>query len=111
VGVLTIMTTALKERTEEIGLLRAVGCTRQQILWMFLGEAVLLAGMGGLLGLSIVAVLVVTLNTFVPGLPIALQPGYMLASLALSCGVGLAAGISPAMHAAGLDPIEALRSE
>jgi putative ABC transport system permease protein len=111
VGVLTIMTTALKERTEEIGLLRAVGCTRQQILWMFLGEAVLLSGMGGLLGLSIVALLVLTLNTFVPGLPIALQPGYMLASLALSCGVGLAAGISPAMHAAGLDPIEALRSE
>ena len=111
VGVLTIMTTALKERTQEIGLLRAVGCTRKQILWMFLGEAVLLSGMGGLLGLSIVAVLVITLNTFAPGLPISLQPGYMLASLALSCGVGLAAGISPAMNAAALDPIEALRAE
>ncbi len=111
VGVLTIMTTALKERTQEIGLLRAVGCTRRQILWMFLGEAVLLSGMGGLLGLAIVAVLVITLNTFAPGLPVALQPGYMLASLALSCGVGLAAGISPAMNAAALDPIEALRSE
>lgn len=111
VGVLTIMTTALKERTQEIGLLRAVGCTRQQIMWMFLGEAVLLSGMGGLLGVSIVAVLVISLNTFAPGLPITLQPLYMLASLALSCGVGLAAGITPAMNAAGLDPIEALRSE
>ncbi len=111
VGVLTIMTTALQERTQEIGLLRAVGCTRRQILWMFLGEAVLLSGLGGLLGVSIVAVLVISMNTFVPGLPISLQPFYMLASLALSCGVGLAAGISPAMHAAGLDPIEALRSE
>ena len=83
VGVLTIMTTALKERTQEIGLLRAVGCTRRQILWMFLGEAVLLSGMGGLLGLAIVVVLVITLHTFAPGLPVALQPGYMLASLAL----------------------------
>jgi putative ABC transport system permease protein len=111
VGVLTIMTTALQERTQEIGLLRAVGCTRQQILWLFLGEAILLSALGGLLGLSIVAVLVLILNVFVPGLPISLQPFYMLASLALSCGVGLAAGISPAMHAASLDPIEALRSE
>ena len=111
VGVLTIMTTALKERTQEIGLLRAVGCTREQILWMFLGEAVLLSALGGVLGLCIVAVLVAILNIFSPGLPIQLQPTYMVASLLLSCGVGLAAGISPAMNAASVDPIVALRTD
>ncbi|GAB5451598.1 MAG: ABC transporter permease [Halioglobus sp.] len=111
VGVLTIMTTALKERTQEIGLLRAVGCTRAQILWMFLGEAVLLSALGGLLGISVVVIMVVALNTFASGLPVTLNPGYMMASLVLSCSVGLVAGISPAMHAASLDPIEALRSE
>lgn len=111
VGVLTIMTTALKERTQEIGLLRAIGCTRKQILWMFLGEAIFLSALGGLLGISAVALMVIALNAFAPGLPVSLHPVYMLASLGLSCSVGLAAGISPAMHAATLDPIEALRSD
>jgi len=86
-------------------------CTRLQILRMFLGEAVLLAALGGALGLAMVTILVISMNTFLPGLPVALQPVYMLGALVLSCGVGLAAGISPAMRAARLDPIEALRAE
>jgi putative ABC transport system permease protein len=111
VGVLTIMSTALQERTEEIGLLRAVGCTRQQVLLMFLGEAVFLTTLGGLVGVAIVAIIVIVMNALLPGLPVAIQPVYMFASLLLSCAIGVAAGIWPAMRAARLDPIEALRSE
>jgi putative ABC transport system permease protein len=111
VGVLSIMTTALRERIEEIGLLRALGCTRRQVLALFLGEAVVLALAGGVLGLLAVLLLVLLLHLLLPGLPIALAPSYALASLALSSTIGLVAGIVPALNAAALDPVEALRAE
>jgi putative ABC transport system permease protein len=111
VGVLTIMSSALRERTAEIGLLRALGSTRRQVLLLFLGEAVLLCALGGVLGLIAVMLLVLVLHAVLPGLPIAVQPLYLLLSLGLSCAIGLAAGIVPALHAAALDPVDALRSE
>lgn len=111
VGVATIMTTALRERMSEIGLLRALGATREQTLALFLGEAVVLAGIGGIAGISLIVLLVGIVKLFAPGLPLALQPFYLFLAFLLSTAVGLVAGILPAWRASLLDPIEALRQE
>lgn len=111
VGVTTIMSTALRERMAEIGLLRALGATRSQLLQLFLGEAILLAAVGGAAGVALVIVVVAAINALAPALPFALQPLYLLTSWLLSTLVGLLAGIAPAWRASLFDPIEALRME
>ncbi|MEZ5524237.1 MAG: ABC transporter permease [Pseudomonadales bacterium] len=111
VGVLTIMTISLRERTSEIGLLCALGCTRDRILLLFLGEAICLATVGGLAGLTLVVALVLFLQGVIPGLPLALNSGYLMAALLLSSLIGLVAGIAPAVNASRRNPIEALRDE
>jgi len=111
VGVTTIMSTALRERIAEIGLLRALGATRGQLLLLFLGEAVLLASLGGFAGITLVMLVIGIINIAAPGLPFALQPFYLVLSWLLSTLVGLLAGIAPAWRASLFDPIEALRME
>ena len=111
VGVTTIMSTALRERIAEIGLLRALGATRQQLLMLFLGEAVLLAAAGGSVGVILVMIVVAVINVLAPSLPFALEPFYLALSWLLSTLVGLLAGITPAWKASLYDPIEALRME
>lgn len=111
VGILTIMTTTVGERTAEIGLLRAIGATPRQVLGLFLTEAALLSLAGGLLGLLLMALLLVTIHFGVPGLPLSLAPGFLLLALLLAALIGLLAGIAPARRAAQLHPVDALRSE
>ncbi|HQQ62772.1 MAG TPA: ABC transporter permease [Pseudomonadales bacterium] len=111
VGVLTIMSTTLRERTAEIGLLRALGTTQLQLLSLFLGEAVLLAMMGGALGLATVGVILGIIKLALPAMPVTIQPFYFVLSLGLSGTIGLFSGIAPAWRASRLDPIEALRED
>jgi putative ABC transport system permease protein len=111
VGILTIMTIAVKERTAEIGLLRAIGATRKQILFLFISEAVVLASLGGLGGLAIGAGGAWVIGAAVPALPTHTPWAYALLAETLAALVGLLAGVLPAHHAASLDPIVALRAE
>lgn len=111
VGILTIMTMAVTERTAEIGLLRALGARERQVLTLFLGEAVLLSGLGGLAGLALGVGITQALHLLFPALPVHTPWLFaVLAELSAAC-IGLAAGVMPARSAARLDPVEALHVE
>ncbi len=111
VGILTILTIGVAERTSEIGLLRAVGATRKRILLLFLGEAALLAALGGAGGLALGWSIALALKLGVPALPVHTPWSYAVMAELVAVAVGLAAGVMPARRAARLDPLEALRSE
>jgi len=111
VGIVTIMTIAVAERTPEIGLMMALGSQRRVILWLFLGEAVVLAVLGSLLGVAIGFGLAQLIRAAVPALPVHTPLLYVLLSVASSAAIGLAAGVLPARHAARLDPVDALRAD
>jgi putative ABC transport system permease protein len=111
VGITTILTITVVERTAEVGLLRALGSTRSQVRNLFLGEAVLLGLVGGLTGVLVIGLLVVLLALLVPALPVALKPQIVAVALGISMLTGLVAGVRPAMGATRLSPIDALRSE
>jgi putative ABC transport system permease protein len=111
VGILTIMTMAVTERTGEIGLLCALGAKRQQILMLFLGEAILLSAAGGLAGLAIGMGVAQALHAVLPVLPVQIPVFFAVLAEATAILIGLAAGVMPARRAAMMDPIEALRTE
>jgi len=111
VGILAIMTTTVRERTAEVGLLRALGADKKTILSLFLGEAIVLALMGGVLGLLVLLMLTGLLQLFLPGLPITFNLLFLGLALFMSAAIGLIAGVFPAGQAANLDPIKALHEE
>ncbi|MDI1278591.1 ABC transporter permease [Methylobacter sp.] len=111
VGILTIMTIAVSERTSEIGLLRAVGAERRTIFQLFLCEALALSAAGGLCGVLLGITIVQILDAALPALPVELAWAYIVAAFMVSLLIGIAAGVAPAMKAARLEPLEALRAE
>ncbi|MBR9828920.1 MAG: FtsX-like permease family protein [Oceanospirillales bacterium] len=111
IGIITIMVTTVHERRAEIGLLRAIGATQRQVMWLFLGEAVLLALIGGVVGILFSGLTLGLLTLAMPTLPIQLSSFYLLLALLLSALVGLISGVLPARRAAGLNPVLALQSE
>ena len=112
IGIMNIMLVSVTERTREIGILKALGATRRDILVQFLLEAGLLALLGGLIGIALGYGAGTLVSSMIPNFPPAQVPLWVVAAAAgFSALVGVVFGIMPASKAAGLDPIEALRYE
>ncbi|AHY60962.1 ABC transporter permease [Stenotrophomonas rhizophila] len=112
IGIMNIMLVSVTERTREIGICKALGASSRSILLQFLGEAVLLSALGGLIGVAIGYAGGLLASSLIPGLPAAVVPWWTaLLSVAFSGLVGVIFGLIPAAKAARLDPIEALRYE
>ena len=110
IGVMSIMTISVTERTREIGVRKAIGARRTEILFQFLIEAVVLTSLGGIIGITLGSAIGLLVNV-VSGFPISLPWWSFALGLGFSAGVGIFFGMLPAWRASRLDPIEALRYE
>ena len=111
IGVMNIMLVSVTERTREIGVRKAVGARRRDIIGQFLVEAMTLTGAGGLLGIAIAILITMLVGALVPSLPSAVPAWALIAGFTVSVAIGVFFGVWPAVKAAQLDPVEALRYE
>ncbi len=110
-GILTMMWISVGERVSEIGLLRAMGAQHRQIFSIFLVESVMLAVLGGILGVFLGVAGAFILTFVLPGLPIFLDEHYLVIGLLVAIGTGLLSGVAPARRAIHIDPVEALHAD
>jgi len=111
IGVMNIMLVSVTERTREIGVRKAIGARRRDIIGQFLIEAVTLTGAGGVLGIIIAVLITLLMGKLVPALPSAVPAWAVGTGFSVSVAVGVFFGVWPAVKAAQLDPVEALRYE
>ena len=111
VGIFTIMTISIQERIFEIGLLRSLGARRREVRRLFLAEALALGAAGGLLGLVLGQAAAWLLSALLPVVPVSVSAGYTVAALIIAVLIGALAGVVPAMRAARMNPVLALRAE
>jgi putative ABC transport system permease protein len=110
IGIMNIMLASVTERTREIGIRRAIGAKRRQIISQFIIETVVLSTIGGLIGLGL-GVLIPVLITYFAGMPTVITLESIVLPLFISAGIGITFGLYPAIRAAQVDPIVALRHE
>jgi putative ABC transport system permease protein len=111
IGVIAIMMISVTERTREIGVRKALGATKWTILWQFLVEAVTLTGIGASVGLALGILVAIGVRTAWPSIPASTSWGSVAAALGISAVTGVIFGMLPAVRAARLDPVVALRYE
>jgi putative ABC transport system permease protein len=110
IGIMNIMLASVTERTREIGIRRAIGAKRKQIITQFLIETVVLSTIGGLIGIGI-GIAIPQAITYFAGMPTMVTAYSVVLAVGISMMVGIVFGLYPAVRAANLDPIVALRHE